>query len=371
MDEKILDSCYEAAIDVVKQCSTPYGLFASAGKDGYDAVWSRDSMITMIGASLVDDPGFKKVFKESIVTLSKGQEKGRSGQIPNCVDWHSKRKPHTDFQTIDSTLWYLIGHFVYKERYKDNSLMKKYKKNIDKALLWLSCQDPGEMGMLGQLPTSDWQDAFPHKYGHTLNTQSMYFKVLRLLNKDDDLNKLNFLVNKREDTMLWNKEFYVPYRWKNHGQYKEIGDWFDSFGNMLAIVFGLADKDQAEKIMRFVDKNNINRPFPMRTIYPPIKKDSKNWQDYFLDCDAGTPNHYSNGGIWTYNGSYYVLALIKLKKFEKAKQELMLIAERNLQGNFPEWTDPITREHHGRLQAWEAGAYILAYLSLKAKKVLI
>jgi glycogen debranching enzyme len=371
MDEKILDSCYEASIEVIKACSTPNGLFASAGKDGYDAVWSRDSMISMIGASLVDNRSFKEVFKQSIIILTKGQVKGKSGQIPNCVDWYSKRKPHTDFQTIDSTLWYLIGHYIYRERYKDSSLFKRFKKNIDKSLSWLSSQDPGELGMLAQLPTSDWQDAFPHKYGHTINTQALYYKVLKLIKKDKEASHLKWLSNERDDTKLWNKDFYAPYRWKNHGQYKEIGDWFDSFGNMLACVLDLADKGQAKKIIQHIENNKINRPFPVRTIYPAIKKGTKNWQDYFLDCEAGTPNHYSNGGIWGYNGCYYVLALIKLGIFDKAKDELMLIAKRNLEGNFPEWTDPVTQEHHGMLQAWEAGAYILAYESLKAKRVLI
>jgi hypothetical protein len=58
-------------------------------------------------------------------------------------------------------------------------------------------------------------------------------------------------------------------------------------------------------------------------------------------------------------------------KLKKAETELKKLAERDLAANFPEWTDPITKEHHGNIQAWEAGMYILAYESLKKKKVLI
>ena len=58
-------------------------------------------------------------------------------------------------------------------------------------------------------------------------------------------------------------------------------------------------------------------------------------------------------------------------KLKKAEEELKKLAERDLAANFPEWTDPITKEHHGNLQGWEAGMYILAYESLKKKKVLI
>ena len=30
---------------------------------------------------------------------------------------------------------------------------------------------------------------------------------------------------------------------------KKIGNWFDSLGNLLAIIFDLADKERAEKIL--------------------------------------------------------------------------------------------------------------------------
>ena len=242
---------------------------------------------------------------------------------------------------------------------------------MEKALLWLKCQDVGEKGMLTQLPTTDWQDAFPHKYGYTINTQALYYKVLNLTGNAKDAKKLMFAANKDTDARLWNGEFYAPYRWKNHNRYQEIGNWFDSLGNLLAIVFDLADKQKAEKILSYVEKNKIDMPYPVKAIYPPIKKESEYWQDYFEDCDAKEPYHYLNGGIWAYIGAFYVLCLVKLKKLEKAKDELKKLAEANLNGNFAEWINPITKESFGKLQAWNAGMFILAYESLKKKRVLI
>jgi len=362
----MIDECYEKAKEVIRQCSTKHGLFASAGKKGYNAIWARDSMISLIGASSANE--FKEVFRQSLITLANNQSK--KGQIPNAVDKWSERKPHVDFASIDSSLWYLIGHYVYSIRYDDYSLFKKYRKSIEKVLFWLSCWDMGENGLLEQLPTTDWQDAFPHKYGQTINTQALYYKVLNLAGEKREANKLKFMVNDHEGTKLWNNNFYAPYRWKNHNKYKEIGEWFDSLGNLLAIVFDLADKSRAEKIISYIEKNKINKPYPIKAIYPPIKKGSKYWQDYFEDCDAKEPYHYLNGGIWTYIGGFYVLSLIKLKKFKKAEKELKKLAEANLKGDFPEWVNPPTKEPHGRLQAWNAGMYILAHESLKKKKVL-
>jgi glycogen debranching enzyme len=186
--KNLIDTAYEKAKECLKKCSTTNGMFASGGKDGYDAVWSRDSMISCLGASLVKDERFKEVFKASIITLKKGQSK--NGQIPNCVDKFSKRKPHVDFKTIDSSLWYIIGNYIYKERYGSNLFFLFKKNSIKKTLKWLQCQDSGENGLLTQLPTSDWQDAFPHRYGYTINTQALYYKVLNLLGKTKEAEKL-------------------------------------------------------------------------------------------------------------------------------------------------------------------------------------
>ncbi len=361
------DKCYERSKEVIRACSTRHGLFASAGKEGYNAVWARDSMLSLFGASLEKE--FQTVFRQSIITLAKHQS--RYGQIPNAVDKYSKRKSHVDFASIDSTLFYILGHYLYKQRYKDSSLLKRYKDSIDNAFYWLNCQAVGEKGMITQLPTTDWQDAFPHKYGYAISTQALYYKALISAKKRKHAGLIDKMANKEDETKLWEKDFYLPYRWKNHGKYKEQGDWFDTLGNLFAIIFGLSNEQQSKKILRHIEKNKIHMPYPIKAIYPPIKENSKNWRDYFNDCDARDPYHYLNGGIWPFIGGFYVLALIRSKQFKKAHDQLEMLAESNLKNNFPEWINPLTREAFGKQQAWDAGIYMLAYKSLKKKKVLL
>ncbi len=303
---------YEKAVECLRECVTRNGFYASAGKKGYNAVWSRDSMTASLGASLVKDESLKRSFLASINTLGKNQSP--NGQIPNCVDKWEDRTAHVDFKTVDSSMWFIIGNHVYSRRYNDRGILRKNRKWIDKALKWLACQDTGELGMITQLPTSDWQDAFPHRYGYTINSEALYYRVLTLEGKKKEAEKLKKIVNENKDDGLWNGEYYIAYRWKNHGQYKEEGEWFDSLGNVLAIVFDLADKKRANRILDYIEKNKINKPYALKTIYPPIDRKSKYWQDYYLDCDAGTPNHYSNGGIWGFIGGFYVLALVKMER---------------------------------------------------------
>ncbi len=230
-----------------------------------------------------------------------------------------------------------------------------------------------------QLPTTDWQDAFPHRYGHTINTQALYYKCILLMGKKNEAQYLKKQVNNNNsDVGLWNGKFYLPWRWKNHNKYQEKGEWFDSLGNILAIIFGLAETPQAEKILSYTKQKGINKPYPIKAIFPPIKKGSKDWQDYFNDAESRTPYHYLNAGIWTYIGGFYILALTKAKKFKEAEEQLEKLAEANLNSNFAEWihgkTGAVGRSHSGSQegnQAWNAGTYILAYKSLEEKKVLI
>ena len=145
---------------------------------------------------------------------------------------------------------------------------------------------------------------------------------------------------------------------------------------MLRRDFSSQDKRLAELLVTGREPKRIAREMsvPASKVYYRINRlyriGSKEWQDYFY-TSGSTPYNYQNSGIWGYIGCFYVLALIKMKKFAEAEQELIKLAENNLRGNFPEWTNPKTKESFGRLQAWEAGMYILAYESFKKKRFLI
>ncbi len=370
----ITKEAYDEAIEVLRKCSTKNGFYAAY--PGYDMVFARDAGIMSLGASLVGEE-FKEVIKKSLMTLAENQSE--KGQIPNAVDLFSERKKHVDFKSIDSTLWFLIGEMNYALRFKDKSLLKRHKKNIERAFTWLSYQDICEQGLLDELPTTDWEDAFPEKYGHAINEMSLYFKVLSLYGKKKHALKLRKIINEDKDDELWSGKYYYAWRWKNHGKYHERGEWFDSLGNVLAIVYGLADKKKAEKIISYIKKEKIDKPYPMKAIFPAVKKGGKYWRDYFEDCDAREEYHYLNAGIWTYIGGFYVCALVKMGKINEAKRQLERLAEANmLLPKYSEWLDGRTgKPFSGKIgkkegnQGWNAGMYIVAYESVKRKKCLI
>ncbi len=363
----IVEEAKEKAVEALKICSTKNGLYASGGKNGYTSVWARDSMISLIGASVYTGE-FKNVFRASLDTLAKHQSK--NGQIPNDVDVFENRKL-VSFATVDSSLWFVLGEHIYRKM-SGQARGKKYRQNTDAAMKWLSYQDAGEDMMPEQLPTSDWMDCFPHKYGHTINTQALYYAALRISKEKKEINAFR----KQVDKYLWSGKlgYYLPWHWKDHGKYFEKEEWFDSLGNMLAIVFGLAGKKQAESILDFVEKKKIAEPYPMKVMWPPIRKGKKEWQDYFSDCLAKDAYSYINSGIWPFVGGFYVCALVEAKRYDLAEKKMESLARANRLGkrfewDFNEWIHPISgKAEGGRYQAWSAGGYLLAYEAVKRRK---
>jgi len=360
---------YNKAIKVLERCAKPSGFFASGLPGGYQGLWARDSMITSLGACLVGNK-FKKTFQKSLELLSQNQSK--LGQIPNAVgDFNKDRQSTITFNSIDSTLWYLIGQHVFAKSYKDNPLLKRYKNNINKAFLWLSYQDPNEDKLLVQQPTMDWQDAFPHKYGRVINTQALYYACLKMYKKNKLAERIKKVVNGEIEQYLslYDKKlgYYLPWVWKNHDGDREQEQWFDASGNLLAITTGLATPEIAKSILDHIDKEKINRPYPCKAIYPPIKPEDKEWHSYFSQCLAKDPYQYLNAGIWPFIGGFYVAALVRAKQLSKAKKELELLSKAEFDN---EWLDGKTGEAKGNaFQAWSAGTYIFASECLKRKKV--
>ncbi len=382
-DNKKIKQAYDVAVKVLDSCVREEGLFASGLSGGYEAIWARDAVITTFGASLVENR-FKLPIARSLATLAKWQTK--NGQIPNCVGSYNKdRRSDKTYNTIDSSLWYIIGHYIYARAYDNHGLMDKYKNSIARALVWLRYQDPNEDGLLSQLPTMDWQDAFPHKYGNTINTQALYFAVLKLMNDRKRAIHFRNVVNGDVEAYLQlyapDLGYYLPWNWKNHSGDREQEEWFDSFGNVLAILSGLAKRPIALSILRHIDKAGINRPYPLKAIWPPIKPGDKEWHSYFEKCDARTPLEYLNGGIWPFVGGFYVAALVKMGKQKQAEEELLRLAEADLQtmtirGHkqeqpMNEWLHGGTGEPKGEpYQAWTAGAFIYAHECVRQKKAI-
>ncbi|MBI1960924.1 MAG: hypothetical protein HYS43_01490 [Candidatus Liptonbacteria bacterium] len=362
---------------ILRRCAKPNGFYASCLPGGYEATWTRDSMLTALGAVLIDKEGFREPFWETLALLARNQSP--HGQIPNAVGTYNvERRSDVTYNTIDSNLWYLIGHYVYKRTY-GSEMADRHADHIARAMTWLEYQDPNEDGLLVQQPTMDWQDAFPHKYGRTISTQALWYAVLMMYGKQAQAERIRRVVNGAQEEYLSlydaKRGYYLPWIWKSHDGVREQGEWFDSFGNVMAIVTGLADGQIAHSIAAHVRKKKIDKPYPLKAIFPALKPGGKDWHPYFAQSDARAPYRYLNAGVWPFIGGLYVAALVRMGEHAEAEAALDALAHANKRGTekeweFNEWLDGRTGAPSGTPeQGWSAGAYIFAYESARLRTV--
>ena len=402
---------YEEAKKILAGCIDAVGMKASLNQ-AYWQIWARDSMITFLGAGLLPDEKVIVSFRTTLTTLAKYQSE--LGHIPLYVDPVNLRIGKDNAGAIDSNLWYIIGHYYYYCLHHDTEFLNKGYSSLEKALLWLRYQDSNDCGLLEMHEAADWADLLANRY-NCLYCNVLYYAALKLMAcmasscgreghnygklAEDVKEKINLLmwiawdgnidsrgkkikevhekypewhwVYEKMAANIWISSYYVPYV-----AFRDYADRFDTFGNLLSIVLGVADTEKTNSILDYIHKAGIAEPYPIKAIYPPIMPGDKDWREYYQNLNLNYPNQCQNGGIWPFLGGFYVVALIKAGRFSEAERQLMKLAEVNRLGGqgreweFNEWCDGLTgRPMRMAGQAWSAGMYIYAYESLKKKAV--
>jgi glycogen debranching enzyme len=382
----LTESVAEKAADAIRRCCSPLGLKASGGSVGHQQIWARDSMIASLGARLVGDAEIQKTLRAN-VSLLKGHQ-APNGAIPNNVDCETLRPNYRAY--ADGGLWWIIA----------SNCLSPDPDTVRSILQWYECQDVDQSSLLSMQEASDWEDLFCTR-GKGLYLNCLYVLALRsaakLLDQSDpaeadrhrrradsvaralnrwfwysgDGNMLRHISHhfstestgaydslgrKRwipEKKYLVAESYYLPYL-----AIRSAGEWFDSLGNLMAILAGVADATQADTILDFISRHQLNTP-PMRSLTPAVRPGDPDWRDYYGSLN--TPNHYHNGGIWPFIGGFYVAALVASGRHAAARLALDDLAKLNLRGDFNEW-------HHGetgapmgvKYQAWSAGMYLFA-----------
>jgi hypothetical protein len=403
---KLEDIAYEKALEVLRRCATPMGFKASALGTGYPQVWARDAPITSLGALVSGDPELIACAKVSLETLSGVQTE--LGMIPLNVDTRTNTVTTENAGAVDANLWFVLGHYAYHQATNDLEFLRSQWPRLERAVLWLRYQDMNDCGLLEVPEAGDWADLFANRY-NILYDNVLYVGVLRAMGEmalslelsdsryvamaEDVREKINLLMwldrpwDGREfgeqlerlkamrlewfllyqnTATLTEKPYYLP--WTG---FREFGDSFDGFGNMLAILLGVADAKRASSILDYAHAVGADQPFPLKAFYPPIYPGDRDWREYYRSRNLNLPNQYHNGGIWPMLGGFHVAALAHSGRLEGAHSSLELLAQANRAGRtqeweFNEWLHGLSGRPMGHpLQAWSAGLYVYAYRTLE------
>ena len=375
-----------------KECS-PIGLMASP--EGYPHVWARDSVITSLGALLA--PGHELCLKRSLETLA-GQQ-SEPGAIPNNVSVATGRLDHTNAGSVDSNLWFILGHTFQHRASADIEFLRRQWPALEQSLLWLRYQDSNGCGLLEVHEAADWADLLANRF-NILYDNVLWYAALRAMAEiagavgkeggryaemaNDVRHKLRIVLwvgteNDNEwgetcpghtewqhtlsqvDPVLIKRPFFLPYV-----AFRDFGDYCDVFGNLLAILFDVANSAQEKRILDYLHQVGIAEPYPVRVLHPVIHPGNKDWREYYRNNNLNLPEQYHNGGIWPFVGGFYVAALVKAGRLGGARRQLAKLAEVNQLGIDEEWE--FNEWCHGRTgqpmgyphQAWSAGMYVFA-----------
>lgn len=400
--DHLTDVALDEARKVLGQECSPLGLMASP--DGYPHVWARDSVITALGAIL--SSGHDDCLRVSLETLA-GQQ-SELGAIPNNVSVATGRLDHTNAGSVDSNLWYIIGHYMQWHTFENLEFLRAHWPSLKRALLWLRYQDSNGCGLLEVHEAADWADLLANRF-NVLYDNVLWYAALRAmavlgdaLGEDgaaydematDVRHKLRIVlwVGPENDdewgptcpghtewqhtlsqvgSVLVKRPFFLPYV-----AFRDYGDYCDVFGNLLAVLVGVANPAQVKRIMDYLVQVDIANPYPVRVLHPVIHPGSKDWREYYRNNNLNLPDQYHNGGIWPFVGGFYVAVLVKTGRLEEAWRGLERLAQVNRLGvdgqwEFNEWCHGRTGRPMGYPhQAWSAGMYVYAHRCVTQARV--
>jgi hypothetical protein len=284
---------------------------------------------------------------------------------------------------IDATLWWLIAVRFFDRQRPEIGLESELATAVDRALVWLHCQEHPRLFLLQQNEASDWADIMPRS-GFVLYTNALWYFVKLIFNlprPDETHFHFNHLFypfarDMPEYRRLRLLTHYVRSRARRSDLYLSFvnfsfwGEEGDIFGNLLAILLGLTSEGPSHRILRAIEHCQPDAPYPVPAVCTPIRQEDLLWREYMGRHQQNIAHQYHNGGIWPFIGGFWVLALAAAGKRTKALKELEKLASANYvnQWGFQEWFHGQTGEPHGmRGQSWNAAMFLLARYGLDHK----
>jgi hypothetical protein len=339
-------------------------------------------MITLLGARFTRDEQIHAALLASIELLRCNQ--ATNGAIPNNVDSMTLRPNFRAY--ADAGLWWIIG----------SSLLAPDPEATSAVLRWYDCQDVDQSGLISMQESADWQDLFCTR-GKGLYLNCLYVLALRAAGDHERAQLISEKINRfmwydgdgemlrhiahtfsteskqQQDSLgrrrwlpvkkhLVKEKYYLPYL-----GFRAVGEWFDTLGNLLAILSDVANESQTATILDFIERHQLGAA-PIESLTPVVEPHDSDWRNYYGMLNL--PHCYHNGGVWPFIGGFYVAALVKAGKLKQAVNALERLTTLNRTGGFNEWHHGKTIEPMGAMdQAWSAGMYVFACECVRRSEV--
>lgn len=378
----LIEGCHRRSVELLKRNLSPAGILAAtpsahARRRGYTSIFGRDAAVCAIGMALSDDRVLEREAVTGLETLARHQ--APNGQIPKFVDVRAREADFWYLGCIDSTLWWLIAIAFLDSQGRPAgrvALRKRHARGIAKAIQWLLAQEHQRFFLLQQNEASDWADIMPRS-GFVLYTNALWYCVKRLYGIEHaERTRSNFnalfhpfsakLAEYRRARVL---NDYILRRARNRALYMSFvnfsffGEEGDVFGNVLAVLLGLADDRACTRTLGALAEQAVSDPYPVRVVTHPLTKRSLLWRPYMERHRQNYAWQYHNGGVWPMVGGFWIAALAACGRHAEARTELLKLARACAVRNwaFTEWLHGRTLAPRGMPgQSWNAAGFLIA-----------
>lgn len=362
------------AKDILRGNYKEHGIYA--GKRHFDDYWARDAFFASIASLALNDLDIVKKNLELFIRFQK-----KNGQLPFRVGKYNillkilgikigkEIKPRYKEDKnislpLDQNLLFVIITSYYILKTRDKDFAKKYFKSLRKSIEWVSKYRKDFL--LYERPYSGWEDSLNIK-GYTIYNNVLYHEALKvfsfickIINENRSANiffKRAEEVKKKINWQFWNGEYYCSFVNKKKHNY------FSTTGNLLAIYFGVADKSQAKKIEKNIDKFGINEYVPSLTNFPKYPKIF-----IFTPFSLIGLSDYHNGLCWLWLGCLNVITKARTGLKKEAMKLLykisnIIIKYGGIYEIYEQSGKPVKRFLYKSEEdfSWAASFFILAY----------
>jgi len=375
----LIAECHARSIELLKRNLTPAGVLAAtpgarARARGYTAIFGRDAAVCAIGMAVSGDRTLLAAARAGLRTLAEHQ--APNGQIPKFVDLARKQADFWYLGCIDSTLWWLIALALLGRGGSARGPGRPHARRIAAALEWLLAQEHQRFFLLQQNEASDWADIMPRS-GFVLYTNALWYFVKRLYGLEHRAQtRASFnglfhpfsagIADYRRARLLRdyprrhsrNRDLYLSFV-----NFSFFGDEGDVFGNILAVLLGLADPQARRRTLAALRARKVAEVYPVRAVTDPIRPRHALWRRYMARHRQNFAWQYHNGGIWPMVGGFWIAALCAAGRRREAALDLVKLARACAlrDWSFTEWLHGKTLAPRGMPgQSWNAAAFLFA-----------
>jgi len=382
-DAADIDACVGHSLAMLKRNLSPHGILAASRTEAavarrYTRIFGRDAAVCVLAMCGSGDAQLEQAALDSLDALAR--EQANNGQIPKYVDPEGRDADFWYLGCIDATLWWLIG--VDHARRFGTAGAERWQPQVARAIQWLLAQEHQHFRLLQQNEASDWADIMPRS-GYVLYTNALWFDIKRrfgLPDAEETQHHFNHLFNPfQRDLPDYHRarllRHYARRGRRDPGMYLSFvnlafsGDEGDVFGNVLAVLCGLANKTHGRRILDTIFAAQAHDPYPVRVVLHPLTRQNALWRPYMARHQQNLIHQYHNGGIWPFVGGFWVMALAQAGQTAQAWQQLAQLARVNALDDwrFTEWFHGRTLAPMGMAgQSWNAATFVLAQRSLQS-----